>query len=131
MSFLWSAISVQRSLSDPAQGSVLVSAAKWVEGVLTGSIATVIASLAIAFLGFAMLSGRIDVKRGMTVLLGCFILFGASAIAKGLKDFANGEQSLATQQNVPPPPAFPKPPATAEPKPNSGYDPYAGASPQR
>jgi type IV secretion system protein VirB2 len=37
-----------------------------------------------------MLTGRIDWRRGATVILGCFIVFGAAAIVAGIKSAATG-----------------------------------------
>jgi type IV secretory pathway VirB2 component (pilin) len=73
--------------NDPGQ-SVFVAASGWVEGLLLGSFSNAVAVLAVALLGYGMLSGRTDLRRSGRVLLGCFILFGASLIARGLMDFA-------------------------------------------
>jgi len=73
---------------DPEGSGVLVNAVRWVEGTLLGTIATVVAVIAIASVGFMMLSGRIDWRRGAVVILGCFILFGAATIAAGIRQAA-------------------------------------------
>jgi type IV secretion system protein VirB2 len=48
-------------------------------------MATSVAVIAIVGIGFGMLSGRIDLRRGATVIIGGFILFGASSIVAGLE----------------------------------------------
>lgn len=122
-------------------GSSLASAAAWLEGTLLGSIATVIAVIAIATVGFLMLSGRIDWRRGAGTVIGCFILFGAPTIAAGIVGAARSGQGDHARA-----PAFepmvmpaPNPPASAQPRPvcwtcgnepsaTPSNDPYAGAS---
>jgi type IV secretory pathway VirB2 component (pilin) len=117
------------SLADPPGSSVLLAAVSWLEGTLLGTVATVAAIVATAAFGFAMLSGRIDVRRGAAAVLGCFILFGAASIVAGIQ---------ASLTAAPPPAASPAPPAppmaaaAPAPAPAPDYDPYAGASvPQR
>lgn len=78
----------QDSYSDPAGSGVLVSAVNWLQGTLLGTIATVVAVIAVASVGFMMLTGRINWRYGVTVILGCFILFGASSIVAGIHSTA-------------------------------------------
>jgi type IV secretion system protein VirB2 len=78
----------QDSYSDPAGSGVLVSAVNWLQGTLLGTIATVVAVIAVAAVGFMMLTGRINWRYGVTVILGCFILFGASSIVAGIHSAA-------------------------------------------
>lgn len=78
----------QDSYSDPAGSGVLVSAANWLQGTLLGTVATVVAVIAVATVGFMMLTGRINWRHGVTVILGCFILFGASSIVAGIQSTA-------------------------------------------
>ena len=116
---------MQASLTDPPQQSVILPATQCVEALFLGNLATIIAIVAVASIGFAMLNGRIDLKRGSAILLGCFILFGASTIANGLR---NAAQSADVQYSIAapvPPPAFVRP---AQAQTSSSYDPYAGAS---
>jgi type IV secretory pathway VirB2 component (pilin) len=114
------------SLSDPPEASVILPAAQWIQGIFLGDIAIAVAIVAVASIGFAMLSGRINVRRGGTILLGCFILFGASAIAGGLRNTALNPSTLYSDAAPPPPPVFVRPIQTDAA--NPGYDPYAGAS---
>jgi len=76
------------SYSDPAGSGVLVSAVHWLEGTLLGTVATVVAVIAVASVGFLMLTGRINWRYGATVILGCFILFGAASIVAGIQSTA-------------------------------------------
>lgn len=78
----------QDSYSDPQGSGVLVSAVNWLQGTLLGTVATVAAVIAIATVGLMMLTGRINWRYGVTVILGCFILFGASSIVAGIHSTA-------------------------------------------
>ena len=75
---------------DPAGSNVIVGALNWLEGTLLGTVATVAAVIAIASVGFMLLTGRMDWRYGATVILGCFILFGAGAIVAGIRQTAGG-----------------------------------------
>ncbi|MEA3061046.1 MAG: type secretion system protein VirB2 [Sphingomonadales bacterium] len=79
----------QDTYSDPAGSGVIVSAVRWLEGTLLGTIATVVAVIAVASVGFLMLTGRINWRYGATVILGCFILFGAASIVAGIQSTAS------------------------------------------
>jgi type IV secretory pathway VirB2 component (pilin) len=46
--------------------------------------------IAVAVVGFMMLTGRIEWRRGLTVVIGCFIIFGAVAIVSGIRSLAGG-----------------------------------------
>ena len=78
----------QDSYSDPQGSGVIVSAVHWLQGTLLGTIATVVAVIAVASVGFLMLTGRINWRYGATVILGCFILFGAASIVAGIQSTA-------------------------------------------
>ena len=75
---------------DPAGSSPLVAAMEWVQGTLLGNVATAAAVIAVAVVGFMMLTGRIEWRRGLTVVIGCFIIFGAVAIVSGIRSLAGG-----------------------------------------
>jgi len=83
-----SAVQAQDSYSDPAGSGVLVSAVSWLQGTMLGTVATVAAVVAVAAVGFMMLTGRINWRYGITVIVGCFILFGASSIVAGIHSTA-------------------------------------------
>ena len=78
----------QDSYSDPAGSGPIVGALHWLQGTLLGTIATVVAVIAIASVGMLMLTGRINWRHGATVILGCFILFGAASIVAGIQSTA-------------------------------------------
>lgn len=89
----WSTAAVaQDSLSNanPEGSGVIVRAVQWLQGTLLGTIATVVAVIAVASVGFLMLTGRINWRYGATVILGCFILFGAASIVAGIQSTAGG-----------------------------------------
>jgi type IV secretion system protein VirB2 len=118
------------SLFDPPAASVLLADAVWVQGTLLGTLATIIAVIAVAGVGVAMFEGRVDLKRGVAVMVGCFVLFGAPMISAGLMSILAGDEVAIAQ-----PPASPVltalqpilPPAPQKP----GFDPYAGAAVSR
>ncbi|QAY79960.1 type VI secretion protein [Sphingosinicella sp. BN140058] len=78
----------QDSLADPAGSGAIVAAVQWLQGTLLGTIATVVAVIAVASVGFLMLTGRINWRYGATVIVGCFILFGAASIVAGIQSTA-------------------------------------------
>lgn len=73
---------------DPQGSGVIVNAVRWLQGTLLGTVATVVAVIAIASVGFLMLTGRINWRHGAVVVLGCFILFGAASIVAGIQSAA-------------------------------------------
>jgi type IV secretion system protein VirB2 len=79
----------QDSFADPAGSGPIVHAVNWVQGTLLGTVATVAAVIAVASVGFLMLTGRMNWRYGATVILGCFILFGAAAIVAGIQSTAS------------------------------------------
>ena len=83
-----SALAQESSYADPAGSGVLVSAVHWLQGTLMGTVATVAAVIAVAAVGFMMLTGRINWRYGGTVILGCFVLFGAASIVAGIQSTA-------------------------------------------
>jgi len=108
---------------EPGSGNAVAGAMDWIEGMLSGSVATAIAVIAVASLGLLMLSGRIEVRRAGQVVLGCFILFGASSIAAGIISSLEGVSRPAAAADPDPPPPYPIPAAT-----RPATDPYAGAA---
>lgn len=79
----------QSALSDPSGSGPIVSAVQWLQGTLLGTVATVVAVIAVACVGFLMLTGRINWRYGAVVVLGCFILFGAVSIVAGIQSTAS------------------------------------------
>lgn len=74
--------------ADPAGSGPIVAALGWLQGTLLGNVATAVAVMAVAAVGFMMLTGRLNWRFGATVIVGCFILFGASAIVSGIQQAA-------------------------------------------
>ncbi|MEG3125141.1 TrbC/VirB2 family protein [Sphingomonas sp. GB1N7] len=112
---------------DPGGLSSLAAAVIWLQDTLLGTVATTVAIIAVAVAGMLMFFGRIDVRRGLGIVIGCFVLFGASSIAVGIQTAVAPSASyylpISPQPGVPV--AMQQPPA---PKPRPPYDPYAGAS---
>ena len=76
--------------ADPSGSGVIIDAVNWLQGTLLGTVATVVAVIAVAGVGFMMLTGRINWRHGAVVILGCFILFGAATIVAGIRSAAAG-----------------------------------------
>jgi len=74
--------------ANPAGSSPIINALSWVQGTLLGNVATAVAVIAVAMVGMMMLTGRINWRLGATVVLGCFILFGATTIVAGIQQAA-------------------------------------------
>lgn len=75
---------------DPQGSGVIVNAFGWLQGTLLGTVATVAAVIAVAAVGFMMLTGRLNWRHGGVVILGCFVLFGAASIVGGIRTAAGG-----------------------------------------
>ena len=108
-----------------SQSSALVRALEWINATVVGPLGTGIAILAVAGIGYGLLSGRLDIRRGLAVIIGTFLIFGAPSIVTGVR---NNTDRLAGGPTLPEGPALATtdtipPPQRAEP-----YDPYAGAS---
>jgi type IV secretion system protein VirB2 len=85
-----SASLAQAQSLDPAGSGAISGAMSWLQGTLLGTVATVAAVIAVAGVGFMMLTGRLNWRHGATVILGCFILFGAGAIVAGIRQTSGG-----------------------------------------
>ena len=112
----------------PATTNVFAAAVEWLQGSLLGTVATTVAVIAVASVGFLLMSGRVDVRRAAQVILGCFILFGASSIAAGIVRVMAGGSAAADAVPEPPPPTVYAAPAPTPPVKTAPYDPYAGAA---
>jgi type IV secretion system protein VirB2 len=88
LSMLFTASPAFAAMADPAGSGVIVDAVNWLQGTLLGTVATVVAVIAVAAVGFMMLTGRINWRHGAAVILGCFILFGAASIVAGIRSTA-------------------------------------------
>jgi type IV secretory pathway VirB2 component (pilin) len=74
--------------TNPAGSGPIIAALNWIQGTLLGNLATTAAVIAVATVGFLMLTGRMNWRFGATVILGCFILFGAATIVGGIRAVA-------------------------------------------
>jgi type IV secretion system protein VirB2 len=74
--------------ANPQGSGPIVSALGWLQGTLLGNVATSVAVIAVAMVGFMMLTGRLNWRIGATVIIGCFILFGSAAIVSGIQSTA-------------------------------------------
>jgi type IV secretion system protein VirB2 len=88
-SLIASVARAQETFADPAGSGAIVGAVHWIEGTLLGTVATVVAIVAVAIVGLLMLTGRMNWRYGATVILGCFILFGATSIVAGIQATAS------------------------------------------
>lgn len=68
---------------------------------MLGTAATSVAVVSVAAVGLMMLSGRIDVRRAATVIVGCFVIFGAAGIAGGIQSAAGGGPSSYAAPAIP------------------------------
>ena len=85
---IWASNAYAQAYADPAGSGAIVGAVHWVQGTLLGTVATVVAVIAVAAVGFMMLTGRMNWRYGAVVILGCFILFGAATIVAGIQSTA-------------------------------------------
>ena len=76
--------------TDPAGSGPIVAALGWLQGTLLGNVATAVAVMAVAAVGFMMLTGRLNWRFGATVIIGVFILFGAATIVAGIQSATGG-----------------------------------------
>jgi type IV secretion system protein VirB2 len=83
-----SAALAQSAGANPAGSGPIVAALAWLQGTLLGNVATAVAVIAVAMVGFMMLTGRMNWRFGATVIVGCFVLFGAGAIVSGIQSAA-------------------------------------------
>lgn len=114
------------SLFDVPASPALGSAVGWLSNALLGSVATGLCVIAVALIGLMLMTGRLPIRDGLRVVLGCFVLLGALVIASGLHGVV--EEAM---------PSAPAEPLTIETtsasagRPPANYDPYAGASLRR
>ncbi len=88
--FLLSPGAAMAQVADPQGSGPIVAALAWLQGTLLGNVATAIAVMAVAAVGFMMLTGRMNWRFGATVIIGVFILFGAGTIVAGIQGAAGG-----------------------------------------
>lgn len=109
----------QTTLFDRPAEATLGGASTWVQQLLGGTLAVSLCLIAVAFLGCRILTGRLPLRRGFMVVLGCFLLLGGPLVA----DEMLGRFREAGAGNPEP--------LVVEPPPPADYDPYAVASLRR
>jgi type IV secretory pathway VirB2 component (pilin) len=117
------ALAVQESLFEVDGGTPMVESARWMAGMMLGEIALGVCVIAVAFIGALMLSGRLPLREGGRVVVGCFVLLGAPVIASGFLAVDSltasvSPPSISFSSQAPERPELPK----------ANYNPYAQAS---
>jgi type IV secretion system protein VirB2 len=119
------ALAVQQSLFEADSGTPMVESARWIEGVMLGEIALGVCVIAVAFIGALMLIGRLPMREGARIVVGCFVLLGAPVIAAAFVIGGGGEVRVEAS-------LYPSDNESIDtfrpPLPAADYDPYAGAS---
>ena len=118
-------MAIAQSLFDPPARSPIEGSTSWVSAVMFGELAIGLCVIAVALLGMLMLSGRMHLRRGIRVVLGCFIVLGAPVMALGLQQIVAPEDNVLIVDVVASEPAPVRPDLAPAP------DPYAGASLRR
>lgn len=116
-------MAIGNSLFNAASEPVLPSATGWVTASLFGDIAVSLCVLAVAFVGFMLMTGRLALREGVRVAIGCFTLLSAPIIAAGLHTAAGDVDAVNSPKEL----IIETAPAPSPP-PSASYDPYAGAS---
>lgn len=105
----------------------LGAASSWIIGLVGGSVATALCVIAIAAVGYQLLSGKLVPLRAAQVFLGAFVLLGSATIASALIR-GSGFQTRIVQNS----PIMLKPTSSPVQQdtllPERALDPYAGAS---
>lgn len=117
-------LTAQQSLFEAGGGTSMVESARWIERVILGDIALGVCVIAVAVIGALMLTGRLPLREGARIVVGCFVLLGAPVIAAGFVD-GGGELNVAS---TPLPPVTVPIESTRPDLPPANFDPYAGAS---
>ena len=101
-----------------------MEAAEWTAALLTGRLALAIGTIAVAGLGYALLTGRADARRAIAIVAGVAIVTSARSIATVL--VGSTEAYTAPQAVAGGRPADDHRPTPAPQSP--AFDPYAGAA---
>jgi hypothetical protein len=80
----------------------LEAALIWIQAALFGPIATILMVIAVAMVGLRLLLGYGSVRNAATVLIGCFILSGASALSSQIASVSSTQPLV-----ISPPPRAP------------------------
>jgi type IV secretory pathway VirB2 component (pilin) len=109
------------------RSDAIPAALQWIEAALTGSLATAIAIIAIGCFGMMLMFGRLSKRRGVQLVLGCFVVFGARPIAEGVVRSIIGAEPPSSPEAIEAPPPVLHSALTDRPA-AGPYDPYAGAA---
>ena len=112
------------SLFDPPATGVLENALGWINAVLLGELAVGLCVLAVAILGMLMLTGRLPLRQGGHVILGCFVLLGAPVIAAQIVGVSQERRNYVVE----PEPVVSEVLPPREDMPPADYNPYASAT---
>ena len=110
------------------QDNAIAAALDWIRVTLTGSLATGFAIIAVAWFGLMLVSGRLPRRRGIELILGCFIIFGASSIATGMSQELNTSTTGGPEAASVVPPVRIGPMVPQRTVASAPYDAYAGAA---
>lgn len=110
------------------ESNAISGALQWIESALAGNLASAVAIIAIACFGMMLMSGRISKRRGVQLVFGCFIVFGAGPIAQGIVHTILGVDHGGRLEPAKMPPAILQSAPTSATLPADTYDPYAGAA---
>ncbi|MDP2129910.1 MAG: TrbC/VirB2 family protein [Methylophilaceae bacterium] len=117
------ALAMQQSLFEASGEAPMAESARWIEGVMLGEIALGVCVIAAAFIGALMLTGRLPLREGVRIVVGCFVLLGAPLITAG---FVQGRGGVIEAAGLPP---FAVQIENSRSNlPPADFDPYAGAS---
>ena len=102
----------------------MAQSAEWIAALLTTRLVLVMGTIAVATLGFTLLTGRVPAKRALGVLAGIAVVSSANSLARVL--IGAGATEEASLSNPPVSQAGQRP--TPKQPPPAAYDPYAGAA---
>jgi len=72
------AIYQESPLLTQSNASPIASSLEWINSILFGQVAVGLCVLAVAFVGFQPVTGRLALRQGLQVILGCFGLLCAA-----------------------------------------------------
>ncbi|MDP2129898.1 MAG: TrbC/VirB2 family protein [Erythrobacter sp.] len=113
--------------------SVIEPAADWMMGIFAGPFTVMLMTIAVACFGISMLAGHLSARRGLLLVLGCFIFTGSAQIAGSLMGSISRRDAVPALPRIDPIEIAELPPLGPEPAPlapnGNPFDPYAGAKP--
>jgi len=115
-------LSLQQSLLTAGATNPLEESARWINETVLGEISLGLCVIAVALIGALMLIGRLPLREGAQIVVGCFVLLGAPVVAAGFM------QVGSEVSGSPVAPVSPQSEHTRPALPPASYDPYAGAS---